>query len=119
MCVLNCGTSGTRQKDDDSRVGVCGCYDDSAIGYYSSSAGGENQSDTNRASSVVSARVRQGRWKFYAVKKGRRIGIFGNWPECEKQVRYYSGVVFKGFNMEEEAVSFMGHIGLLMYKRDG
>ena len=53
------------------------------------------------------------------MKKGRRIGIFGNWPECEKQVRYYSGVVFKGFNMEEEAVSFMGHIGLLMYKRDG
>lgn len=27
--------------------------------------------------------------KFYAVAKGRQIGIFENWSDCEKQVRIY------------------------------
>jgi hypothetical protein len=58
-------------------------------------------------SGSICSRVKLGRWGFYAVKRGRKVGIFRSWPECEKQIRYYSGVVFKGFHTEKEANLFM------------
>lgn len=111
MCVLDCDAGGTRQEEVNCRVEVCDNYEDSVDGYGSSSAGGEITGGTDRAPSAVSSRVRQGRWKYYAVRRGRRIGVFGSWPECERQVRYYSGAVFKGFNTEEDAISFMSCTG--------
>lgn len=44
---------------------------------------------------------------YYAVKKGRKIGIYGSWAECESQVKGYSGAEYKKFSTYEEAVDFI------------
>ena len=41
--------------------------------------------------------------KFYAVKRGRKTGIFTVWPECSAQVQGFQGAVYKGFMTEAEA----------------
>lgn len=46
--------------------------------------------------------------KFYAVKVGKKIGIYDTWAECQKQINGYSGAVFKGFATKEEAQAFLG-----------
>ena len=46
--------------------------------------------------------------KYYAVKKGLKTGIFRNWDECKASVNGYSGAVYKSFQSEEEARSFLG-----------
>ncbi|MBO0474419.1 ribonuclease H family protein [Enterococcus ureasiticus] len=46
--------------------------------------------------------------KYYAVKHGRKIGIFNSWGEAEKQVKNFSGASFKSFSTKEEAESFLG-----------
>jgi ribonuclease H-related protein len=46
--------------------------------------------------------------KFYAVKNGRKIGIFSTWAECQKQVQGFPGALFKGFVTLEEAKIYMG-----------
>lgn len=43
--------------------------------------------------------------KFYAVAKGRRTGIFNNWPECEASVKGVSNR-YKSFLTLEEAQSW-------------
>lgn len=45
--------------------------------------------------------------KFYAVKKGRKTGIYTSWDECLEQVKGYSGAVYKRFNNKEEALNFI------------
>ncbi len=46
--------------------------------------------------------------KYYAVKEGRNIGIFGTWDECKAQVDGYSGAVYKSFKTLDEAKAFIG-----------
>lgn len=41
--------------------------------------------------------------KVYAVKSGRRVGIYKTWAECQEQVKGYSGADFKSFPTEDEA----------------
>lgn len=48
-----------------------------------------------------------GKFKIYAVKKGRKTGIFYTWPECEAQVKNYENPIFKGFQSEEEALIWL------------
>lgn len=45
--------------------------------------------------------------KFYAVKAGRKPGIYKNWEECKKQVEAFSGAVYKSFKTREEAKSYI------------
>ena len=45
--------------------------------------------------------------KFYAVKKGRQIGIFDNWEECKKNTTGYKKAIFKSFKTLSEAKSFL------------
>lgn len=45
--------------------------------------------------------------KVYAVKKGRKTGIFSSWAECEAQVKGYAGAKFKGFPTRQEAQSWL------------
>ncbi|MGR3742380.1 ribonuclease H family protein [Companilactobacillus sp. DQM5] len=45
--------------------------------------------------------------KFYAIKKGRKPGIYTNWPEAKKQVEGFSGAVYKGFTTKKEAELFI------------
>ena len=41
--------------------------------------------------------------KYYAVKRGRKTGIFTVWAECAAQVQGFQGAVYKGFITEVEA----------------
>ena len=42
-------------------------------------------------------------YKYYAVVKGRKPGIYTTWGECKKQVWKYKNSMFKGFYTMEEA----------------
>ena len=46
--------------------------------------------------------------KYYAVRKGRKTGVFATWAECQKQVTGFSGAEFKSFGTMEEARIFVG-----------
>ena len=46
--------------------------------------------------------------KFYAVKEGKKPGIYMSWDECKEQVNGYSGAVYKSFTSEDEAKAFIG-----------
>ena len=51
-----------------------------------------------------------GKSKFFAVKAGRRVGVFqGGWDEFRAYVDGYSGAVFKSFRTEVEANAFLGN----------
>ena len=41
--------------------------------------------------------------KYYAVKRGRKTGVFTVWAECAAQVQGFQGAVYKGFMTEAEA----------------
>lgn len=41
--------------------------------------------------------------KVYAVKQGRKTGIFKTWVECQEQTKGFSGAEFKSFSTEDEA----------------
>lgn len=45
---------------------------------------------------------------FYAVKKGRKTGIFSTWGECEKQVKGFKGAKYKKFKSEAQAKKYLG-----------
>lgn len=45
--------------------------------------------------------------KFYAVRKGKRPGIYETWDEARKQVIGFSGADYKSFLSCEEAEAFM------------
>lgn len=46
--------------------------------------------------------------KFYAVKNGRKPGIYTSWDDCKSQVMGFSGAVYKSFPTKEEAQQFVG-----------
>lgn len=46
--------------------------------------------------------------KYYAVKKGKKVGIFSSWDDCSEQVKGYSGAMFKSFKTKEEAEEYLG-----------
>ena len=45
--------------------------------------------------------------KYYAVKKGRKIGIFESWDECKRQVTGFSGASYKSFSNRLDAENFI------------
>ena len=45
--------------------------------------------------------------KFYAVKKGRKIGVFRTWDECKEQVDGFSGAEYKSFSNLLEASQYL------------
>ncbi len=48
-------------------------------------------------------------YNYYAVKNGRKPGIYGTWSECAAQTDGFKGAIFKGFNAKNEADKFMGY----------
>lgn len=46
--------------------------------------------------------------KVYAVRKGKKTGLFYSWNECETAVSGYPGAEYKGFATEEEANTYLG-----------
>lgn len=49
--------------------------------------------------------------KVYAVKKGKKTGIYYTWEDCKRMVEGYSGAVYKSFSTMEEAEKFLGEAG--------
>lgn len=45
--------------------------------------------------------------KYYAVKNGRKCGIFATWAECKAQVDGYSGAEYKSFVTKAEAEAYI------------
>lgn len=46
--------------------------------------------------------------KYYAVRKGKKTGIFNTWDECKKNVDGFSGAQYKSFKTKEEALAYIG-----------
>lgn len=47
--------------------------------------------------------------KYYAVKKGKKPGVYRTWDECKAQTDGFSGAIFKSFKTQEEAEAFIGN----------
>ena len=45
--------------------------------------------------------------KYYAVRKGRKTGVFDTWDECKAAVSGFSGAAYKSFTSKEEAMDFV------------
>lgn len=45
--------------------------------------------------------------KFYAVRRGHKVGLYTSWESCREQINGYSGAEYKGFNTEEEAFNYL------------
>lgn len=46
--------------------------------------------------------------KYYAVKRGKKEGIYTSWSECKKQVDGFSNAIYKSFSTYDEAKAFIG-----------
>ncbi|KAK2533933.1 Rnaseh1 [Columba guinea] len=51
--------------------------------------------------------VPRGHSMFYAVRRGRRTGVFRTWAECQEQVNRFPSASFKKFAIEEDAWAFV------------
>lgn len=49
--------------------------------------------------------------KIYAVRAGRKQGIFTDWEECKASVTGYPGAEYKGFGNEEDARAYLAGNG--------
>lgn len=45
--------------------------------------------------------------KFYAVRKGRKVGVFTTWAECSSYITGFSGAEYKSFKTEQEAKDYV------------
>ena len=45
--------------------------------------------------------------KFYAVRKGKKTGVFSTWDECKEQVTGFKGAIYKSFKTLVEAEEFV------------
>lgn len=46
--------------------------------------------------------------KYYAVRNGRKAGVFDTWDEAKKQVVGYPGAMYKSFKTKKEALDYTG-----------
>lgn len=49
--------------------------------------------------------------KYYAVRTGKKPGIYRSWDDCKRMVHGYPGAVYKSFQTLAEAETFLGDIG--------
>lgn len=45
--------------------------------------------------------------KYYAIKRGRKTGIFNSWNECKSNIEGYSNAIYKSFTSYEDAKKFL------------
>ena len=45
--------------------------------------------------------------KYYAVKKGKKPGIYTTWDECKENVHGYAGAIYKSFKNKKDAENFL------------
>jgi len=56
--------------------------------------------------------------KYYAVKVGRNTGIFTSWSDCNKQVKGFSGAIYKAFTTVKDAEDFLKDDTIKVLKND-
>ena len=44
---------------------------------------------------------------FYAVARGRKVGVYQNWAECQENVTGFSNASFKRFDSSSDAWAFV------------
>lgn len=44
---------------------------------------------------------------FYAVKKGRKTGVFDNWADAQAATAGFSGAEFRKYKTKEEAAAYL------------
>lgn len=49
--------------------------------------------------------------KYYAVRVGKKPGIYDSWDICKSMIDGYPGAVYKSFKTEQEAKNFAGQAG--------
>lgn len=54
--------------------------------------------------------------KFYAVRKGKKVGIYNTWNECKEQVDGFSGAEYKSFTTLDEAKEYVDGIKIIEFK---
>lgn len=45
--------------------------------------------------------------KYYVVIRGRNVGVFDNWPECEEQIFCYRNAFYKKVESLEKAMELI------------
>ena len=55
----------------------------------------------------------------YAVRKGRKPGIYYSWKECEEQIKNYNGSKFKKFSTFKEAHKFLDEEKIVEIRKEG
>lgn len=45
--------------------------------------------------------------KYYAVRVGKKTGIFHTWDECQEQIHHFKGAQFKSFTSKDEAEKYL------------
>ena len=45
--------------------------------------------------------------KYYAVRKGRKVGIFTSWDDCKKSVNGYANAIYKSFTSINDAEEYL------------
>ncbi len=45
--------------------------------------------------------------KYYAVKNGKKVGIFDTWEQCKRQVDGFKGAIYKSFTDLKQAENFL------------
>lgn len=50
--------------------------------------------------------------KYYAIRKGRKPGIYTSWDECKELVKGYSNPEYKSFTTKAEAEAFINKVSL-------
>lgn len=47
--------------------------------------------------------------KYYAIKEGKKRGIFTSWDECKDYVSGFKGAVYKSFSSFDDAKNFLNN----------
>ncbi|KRG03945.1 ribonuclease H1 [Drosophila mojavensis] len=56
-------------------------------------------------------RIFERKMAFYAVAKGRKVGIYESWTQCEQQVKGFKGALYKKFKCRQDAEEFINPPG--------
>lgn len=48
--------------------------------------------------------------KYYAIKVGKKTGVFNSWDECKEYVSGYQGALYKSFKTYEEAQDYLNDV---------
>ena len=62
----------------------------------------------HESSGIQSGTIKIEPAKYYAVRRGRKTGIYTSWSDCQSQIHGFSGAEYKSFSSREEAEEYLG-----------